>query len=266
MIFKLASLLRKSTMSWASRRRTKYIIGIAIFFALLVGVPLERYFNKPPSCSDGKQNQGETAPDKGGPCPLLDERTLAPASILWARSFKVRDGLYSSVAYIENPNKDAGVRSVRYRFGLYDDKNILVAERAGVMFVMPGSITPVFEGNIDTGNRAVAHTYFEFNEPLVWERLKNIASSVITSDERISDTRTTPRVEAIVENISVAPVSDLLFVAVVFSPSGNARAASKTTISRLFTGEKRRVVFTWPETFGVQVGRVDVMTLIAPVP
>src|SRR3989344_828026 len=140
-------------MSWASRRRTVYLLGIFLFFAVVLGIPTAIWLYEPPTCFDGTQNQGETALDKGGPCVLLDERTLSPSAILWSRAFSVRTGSYNALAYIENPNRDAGVRLVAYRFGLYDEKNVLVAERDGRTFVMPGGITPVFEGAIDTGNR-----------------------------------------------------------------------------------------------------------------
>src|SRR3989344_7429415 len=91
-------------MSWASRRRTFYILGIVLFFMVTVGIPAAIFLYKPPTCFDGKQNQEETAVDKGGPCLLLDERTLVPHAVVWSRSFEVRDGTYSAVAYIENPN------------------------------------------------------------------------------------------------------------------------------------------------------------------
>ena len=125
-----------------------YLTGIIAFLVLLAGIPLLKFSYHAPTCTDGVQNQGETAADKGGPCPVLDGRALSPASILWSRSFTVRDGLYSSVAYVQNDNAQAGVRLVSYRFGLYDGKNVLIAERAGQMFIMPASITPVYEFNI----------------------------------------------------------------------------------------------------------------------
>ncbi len=252
-------------MSWASRRRTVYTIGIVIFFALVIGVPLERYLNQPPTCTDGIQNQGETAPDKGGPCPIFDERTLAPSSVMWTRSFKVRGGSYNATAYIENPNDNAGVRAAQYRFGLYDGQNVLVAERTGTTFIMPGSITPVFEANIDTGNRDVAHTYFEFTRPLVWEHLQNPASAITISNREMSNLNAGPRVTATAENTSVAPLTGVSFVAIVFSPAGNARAASQTALSRLNSGERQQITFTWPDPFGTQVGRVDIVPLMAPV-
>lgn len=252
-------------MSWASRRRSFYLLGFIVFLLVAVVVPLTVRFYKPPSCSDGTQNQGETAPDKGGPCILLDERTLAPASVLWARSFEVRPGSYSAVAYIENSNKNAGVRSVGYRFGLYDSQNLLVAERTGTTFIMPNSITPVFEANMDVGNRTVAHTYLEFTEPRVWERMKNPATAItITNREVASDSRSA-RATAMVENTSISPISDAAFVVVVFDPSGTAHAASMTSVGRLLPDAKQQIIFTWPDPFRARVGRVDMLALMSPV-
>lgn len=253
-------------MSWASRRRTTYLTGIIAFLVLIIGIPLLKFSYRAPTCTDGAQNQGETAPDKGGPCPILDERALSPASVLWSRSFTVRDGLYSSVAYVQNDNAQAGVRLVNYRFGLYDGKNVLIAERTGQMFIMPASVTPVFEMNFNTGNRAVARTYFEFSGPLVWERLKNEAASISIINREVSGVDFSPRITAIAENRSVAPVSGLSFVAVIFDPAGNARASSMTSVSRLGAGEKQQIVFTWPDRFGWPVGKIDILPLVSPTP
>ena len=253
-------------MSWASRRRGIYLSGVITFLIVVIGIPVIKYSYRTPTCTDGTKNQGETAPDKGGPCPILDERALSPASILWSRSFTVRDGLYSSVAYVVNENAGAGVKSVRYKFGLYDAQNVLVAERKGTMFIMPASITPVYEFNISTGNRAVAHTYFEFSESLVWERLKNEAAVITLSNRQMSGVDSSPRLMAIAENTSVAPVSDLSFVAVIFDPAGNARASSMTFLSRLNAGEKQQIIFTWPDRFIWPVGRIDIFPIASPTP
>ena len=252
-------------MSWASRRRVIYVLGGILVLAALIAVPIVAYFAKPATCTDSIQNQGETAIDKGGPCPLLDERTLSPSSVLWSRSFRVRDGSYNTVAYIQNSNESAGISSASYHLGLYDDRNILVAERTGATFIMPGSITPVFEPNINTGNRIVTHTYFEFTAPLVWERMRNTAKVVNISNREVSGVDAQPRIEAIAENTSVAPIKEMSFIAVIFSPKGNASAASATSLSRLSPGEKQQIVFTWPDKLDVAVGRVDILPRVLPV-
>ena len=251
-------------MSWASRRRTLYTLGVFFFFAIVIGVPTAILLYEPSTCFDGKQNQEETAIDKGGPCLLLDERTLSPHATLWSRAFLVRGGLYGATAYIENPNRGAGVRAVGYRFGLYDERNILVAERVGKTYIMPGGITPVFEGAINTGNRTVARTYFEFTSPLVWERMVNPASVLTVGNKNVTNVTATPRLTAEVENTSVATISNPSFVAVVFDTAGNAFAASATTLPRLEEGEKGEIVFTWPDPYPRAVGRIDILPLLPP--
>ena len=252
-------------MSWASRRRTSYTVGVIIFFAVVIGGPLTYwYFSIPPTCSDGIRNQGETSADKGGPCFVLDEDSLQQYALLWARSFRVRDGSYNAVAYIQNPNKEAGVRAARYRFGLYDSQNVLVAEREGTMYIMPGATTPVIEARINAGNRIVAHTYFEFTAPFTWERMKNNATTISVNNKNISNIAEAPRLSALAQNNSVVAQTDISFVAVIFDPAGNAFAASATSLERLNAGESSEIVFTWPDPFAIQPSRLDVVPLVAP--
>ncbi|MBI4088038.1 hypothetical protein HY418_01500 [Candidatus Kaiserbacteria bacterium] len=254
-------------MSWATRRKAMYLLGVFLFFALVIGGPLAYgYFSAPATCSDGTRNQGETSIDRGGPCLALDEQNLQPHAVLWSRAFKVRDGSYNAVAYIENPNPNAGAPIARYRFSFYDAGNILIAEREGTSFIMPGGITPVFEPRIDTGNRLVAHTYFEFTGPLSWQRMYDTASAISISDKEVTDITTLPRVNARAANSSVADILSPSFVIVVFDPSGNAFAASQTSVQRLSANGSAAITFTWPDPFAQSIGRMDIIPLSAPVP
>ena len=254
-------------MSWASRRRATYGFGVFLFFLITVGGPIAYwYLTIPPTCTDGKQNQGETSPDHGGPCTLLDEQALSPAPILWARSFPVRDGSFNSVSYIQNSNEAAGVKRVTYRFALYDTENVLVAEREGSTFIMPGSVTPVFESGIQTGNRIAVRTYFIFTEDPVWERLTDRSRIVQVNDKRIVDTGVAPRITATTFNSSVVDMTDGLLIATVFDQAGNAFASPQTTIPKLRAGEKQDITFTWPDPFTVGVGRIDIIPLVEPGP
>ena len=253
-------------MPWAVRRRVFYISGILIFFGVTVGIPLIIFSQHTPTCTDGIQNQGETDVDKGGPCPLLDERMLAPEGILWARSFRVRDGSYNAAAYIQNSNQGAGILPVNYRFRLYDAANVLVAEREGKTFVMPSGVTPVFEPHIQTGNRIVTHTFFEFTGPVIWARAANAAAAVDVSNREVKSIDTVPHIAAKVENTSVSAMLNLSLVVVVFDTAGNAFAASKTLIQRLSGSEKLPIVFTWPDPFTLAVGRIDIIPVLPPAP
>ena len=112
-------------MSWARRRKTIYLGTIAIVFMIIAGWVFVAYFNKPPTCSDNKQNQGELGVDCGGPCLLLCPAQYAPLNVLWSRFSKVSDGDYNVLAYIENPNLNASSYNLNYVFKLYDSRGIL---------------------------------------------------------------------------------------------------------------------------------------------
>ena len=252
-------------MSWASQRRFLYLTGVGLFFLVVIGGPIAyKILTIPETCFDGIQNQTETAIDRGGPCAIRDERYLQPHAVLWARAFRVRDGSYNAVTYIQNPNESVGVEAAQYRFGLYDSQNVLIAERFGTTYIMPGGITPVLESRIDTGNRIVAHTYFEFTAPLVWKQMKNISSAITINNKTVDMATGVPRVSAISSNTSVAQINNVSFVAVVFDPSGNAIQTSATTIDVFPSDTSNKIVFTWPDLFTSDVGHVEILPSVAP--
>lgn len=195
---------------------------------------------------------------------MLDTVALTPAPVLWARSFPVRDGSFNSVAYIQNSNDDAGVRRVTYRFALYDTLNVLVAEREGSTFIMPGAVTPVFESAIQTGNRIAVRTYFILTEDPQWERMQDRSHIVVVNDKKIATTATAPRLTATALNSSVVDMIDVLLIATIFDQAGNAFASSQTKIPKLRAGEKQDITFTWPDPFEVSVGRIDIIPLVEP--
>ena len=252
-------------MSWAFKRKFLYIAGIVLFFAVIIGTPvLYWYTHIPPSCSDGIQNQGETSVDRGGPCPLLDPNTLTPISVLWSRSFKVRDGSYSSVAYVENLNREAGIEKIAYRFRLYDSHNVLVADRDGTTYIMPGAVTPILQTGIDTGTREAVRTLFDFLEEPVWKKMSSSVEKITVDNKKVSDLTFLPRISADVKNLDVAPMFDASLVAVIFDPGGNAFAASGTHIDRFPEGSQQNVVFTWPTPFTTPIGRIDILPVGKP--
>ena len=251
-------------MNWASQRRFLYIAGIVIVFAALASIPLTMWLYQPATCFDGIRNQTETAIDRSGPCKLLDARSLIPHSILWSRPFLARKGIHSAVVYIENPNQNAGVKEAPYRMRIYDDKNVLVGEREGVTSVMPGAITPVFEGEMMSGERVATRAFFEFLAPLVWEKLRDQSGNIKISDKQVTDIESAPQVSVLVTNNDVINFRAVEIVAVVFDTAGNAFAASRTLLPRLDARDVIPVTFTWSHPFTRRVSRVDTLVVIPP--
>lgn len=256
-------------MSWASRRRFLYIFIFLLIVGSITVIPLMVYLHEPGDCSDGKMNNGETAIDKGGPCRLLDERTLLPTTIVWSRAMPVRlpgeeQGSFSAVAYVENPNVNAGVMEAPYIFRLYDENNVLVAEVEGVTPIMPGTVTPVFVGGINTGFRKATRVFFEFTAPLVWHRLYDATEPITVPTKEIVNVQTEPRLNTVIKNGSVVDLRNTQFVAIIFDTAGNAFAGSATEVQFLERGKQLNVSFTWPDPFPYLPGRIDVLPIMKP--
>jgi len=235
---------------WSSRRRFIYA-GIVIAIAFLVlGFFLYSFSHKPATCFDGKQNGGENGIDCGGSCVQICTPDVAPLVVKWSRAFRVESGVYNAVAYVENPNNDAGIRSIKYHFDLFDSKNVLIAQRGGVAYITPGGISPLFEANIKTGERIPQRTFFEFTEEPVWFKAIDTRSQLSVQGRVLGGVDTKPRIDATIRNSSaVDEFSDVDVTAIVFGTDGNAVAASRTIVPRIEPRGTEDIVFTWPEPF-----------------
>lgn len=251
---------------WANKMRVMYITGFALLITAAVAPSVYKSLTPPLTCSDGLQNQGETAPDLGGPCHYLNPVDLRPLSKLWSRSFIVAPGIYSSVAYVENPNLKGGIRKTHYIFKLYDERNILVAERVGETFIPPGKVVAIFEGNVMTGNRVPKRTTFQFIDSFTWETMQpEFAAEIFVINKVFKEVHNSPRLSAKVQNKGVYTLYNLVVVATVFDNEGNAIGASRTVIDRLPADSVQDIVFTWPKPFDSFVSRLDVVPLLPPV-
>jgi len=236
-------------MSWASERRFSYAFGAAAFLLLLVGGIFFILYYDPATCTDGRQNGEEAGVDCGGACVRLCEFEVAPLKVLWSRSFEVSPGRYNAVAYVENPNRHAGVREIKYIFRVVDQANTIIVEREGTTFITPNGISPVFESDIRTGDALPARTFFEFLEEPEWYRAQGIGQALSVASTRLLDTGTRPRIDATLVNNSLGEYKDIEVVGVVFAADGNAVAASRTVVNLLSKNASTPIVFTWPRPF-----------------
>lgn len=231
-------------MEWATKRQLYYgliVLGVVTVIALILGFV---FLYKPPTCSDGKMNQSEEGIDCGGECSRVCE---APAiSALWSRSVKVADGVYHAVAMVRNPATDAGTNALPYTFYLYDEDNVLVAQRSGTMVLEPGETVPLLETNIVTRERAPAKTFVEFGRAVWRERARAVSPIVIDSEVFDEDAR---RLSARVTNTTAAPVPKVILTALLYDKDEVVVAASQTVLGEIPPRENTEAVFTWQASF-----------------
>lgn len=237
--------------SWSGKRRIVYMAGFILVLVLIVGTYLSIKLYDAPTCSDGLQNQDELGIDCGGnSCQFLCSFQVTEPTLLFSRSFEVVPGIYNAVAYVENPNFDAGVKNVSYRFRLLDKENNLIATREGSTFITPGNISPIFESAIDTGGIVPVRTFFEFQEELKWTKVTTGEEKNLSIENRVlKNTDTKPRLNAILKNDSVFDIRDVEIVSVIFNGLGNAVATSRTFFDIVPERSETNLVFTWPQPF-----------------
>ncbi|MDP3996328.1 MAG: hypothetical protein Q8P86_01375 [bacterium] len=244
-------------LSWSSKRQLKILSALTALVLFLVALPAFFVLYEEPTCSDGNKNQGEQGVDCGGPCPVLCEAEALSPVVHWQRAFKVQDGVYNAVAYVENPNLNSGAYDVPYIFKLYDSENILVQEKRGRADILPRKITGIFESGLLTGKRVPARATFEFSGNFLWVKEEPEDLDVRVVSRILKNEETAPRIDAVVENLSLEEVVNVEIVVIVYNTEGNAMASSKTIVDKIPKEGQATITFTWPAPFGESSGRIE---------
>ncbi len=244
-------------VSWSTRRKSIYIIGTLLVFLFALALPLWYVTYKAPSCTDRLQNQGELGVDCGGPCTLLCKANALDLIVHWQRAFKVKDGVYNTVSYVENPNLDSGVEKIAYRFKLYDSDNLLIYERRGDTFVPPKKIFGIFESNIVTGSRVPVRTLFEFLDSPIWKTDFPKEPALVVNNKLLSTEDGLPRLTASLQNLTDNAVYNTEVVALLYDALDNALASSRTVVDSVSKGGVTPLVFTWPEPLEKPASRIE---------
>ncbi|HWB34060.1 MAG TPA: hypothetical protein VG753_01950 [Candidatus Paceibacterota bacterium] len=232
-------------LKWSARRQLLYYGVAFVVLAIVLIAVWETFFTHTPNCFDGVMNGTELGVDCGGACALVCPDDVKPAQVLWARSFSLASSsTYTAAAYIENNNTGAGAKAVHYAFQLFDENNILVVERDGVMDLPPVRTIPIIETGIQAGSRGVARTTFSFSETPSWSTVTEELPSIRLLQENLSADGS--RLSVQVENDSAIDASQVVVEAVLFDAQGVARGASKTLLASVPHKSSKSVVFTWP--------------------
>jgi len=247
-------------MSWGSKRRNTIII-LTFLIALIPTIFIAyKIIYKKPTCFDGKQNGIETGIDCGGACELVCNAETFDPIVLWTRLFEIAPGLYNTIAYIENPNIDAGIMNAKYTFRLFDEDNTLLYERNGRIDIQPKAIIPIIENGLFTNKLRAKRVTFDFTDDFVFEKKAPLEPVLIVKDEELKEGNE-PRVEAVLQNISIYPVKNIKTIVILYDSKDNAIGSSSTIIDQIVGGASEPIVFTWPNSFDVPISRLEIIPL-----
>lgn len=252
-------------LSWGAKRQVFYLSIIIGAILIALTILIWPYFNREPTCFDGKQNGDESGIDCGGSCQKVCTQEALGLVTLWSRAFEVTPGKYNLMAYIENQNRESGVPLITYEFRVYDDKNIFINRTQGSTFITSNDRTAIFAAGVDTGNRKIGRVAFEFTSFPTWikvNRAQRNALAVSAEDKTLIDPLTRPKLEAEIVNKTLNELKDLDVYAILYDDEDNVMTVSKTLIDVLPKNGKAPVVFTWPHPLVKQPTRIDIFPQI----
>lgn len=230
-------------LKWSARRQILYYGAAALVLVVVVVVGYQTFFTRVPTCTDRTQNGTEEGVDCGGSCTLICASQARAPVVLWTRAFRTSASTYTATAYVQNLNTGGAAKRVPYSFQLFDEANLLVVERQGVMDIPPQTTVPVVDPNLEVGTRTVARTIFSFSTTPQWYTVSGLPALRVGNQRLASDGST---LAITLYNESNSDATRVVVTAVLFDAQGVARAASKSLVSRVARKSSQEVVFTWP--------------------
>jgi len=230
---------------WAVRRRVTYGLGFFLIVGLLSFGTYRLFFYNPGNCFDNLQNGKETGVDCGGKCVRICAADTIPPQIEWANSFKIADGQYNAVAYINNKNAVAATPALKYTFELYNG-DTLVTKREGTTLLPPNSEYPIFEGRIYTGDQKVTNTKLVIEPIELWQPALIGREQFMVSNLNFSGADSKPKLAATIQNTELTQADHVEVIATLFDANNKPITASQTFVDSIEGRGTRDVTFTWP--------------------
>ncbi|PIR84680.1 hypothetical protein COU16_01420 [Candidatus Kaiserbacteria bacterium CG10_big_fil_rev_8_21_14_0_10_47_16] len=244
---------------WAFWRRIEYLTGLFVVFILIGTGVYFAYFNAPPTCMDGRQNGDERGVDCGGICTRICALDVLPIVVQWAESFRIVDGQYNAVAYVQNKNIGIGSPEVAYTITLFDESGV-ITERSGTTVLPPDSVYPIFEGRIDTGTRTPTRTEITFEGSEIWLPTLSGREQFTVESRALTRADENPRLDVRLTNTSLSTAEDVEIVATIFDAGKHPLTASRTIVQSFPGRSTQDVVFTWPQPIAKTVRSCEVPT------
>ena len=243
---------------WAFWRRVQYGTGFAAFWSLIGVIIYFGFFYVPVSCFDNLQNGDEGGVDCDGSCVRICPFSVVPPKVVWAESFKIVDGQYNIVAYVENRNEEAATPALNYTFRLWEKEEV-IAEHSGVTILPPDSVYPIFAGRIKTiDDKEPTKTTIDIEPAETWQPASIGRDQFRTLDIELLSADARPRLNVEIENTELTNARDVEVVATIFNKSGKPLTASQTFIDDFSARSTEEIVFTWPRSIAKTVRSCEI--------
>jgi hypothetical protein len=251
-------------MKWSTQKQLSYGTVFLLIIIIIVGIPTYFYFfNRPATCFDNKKNQNETGRDCGGVCSRACQTdVIEDPIVLWARAFPIANGKSNLVAYLQNPNIDYISESFTYVFNVFDEENVLIGSREGMISAPYDKNFVVFEQAFDAGKRSIGKVTFDITSKVKWNKSPSQKTKFGISSDEIISVGGIPTLTSTITNKTIENYSNFYVVAIVYDVYGNATVVSRTLVDELKSNGKVIVVFTWPQLTDLKYSKIELLPRI----
>ncbi len=245
-------------------RNSKRLVIIFVYIILFgsFGSLIYFSFTPKPSCSDGKQNQGEERVDCGGPCaPCVKKVTVKKVKILEKKLvYGGRNNRYDVLIKLNNPNNQYGLANFKYTIKLLDNNGATLATREGVGFILPKETRYLVEQNFDV-NGDPKKIEFEIADKK-WKEftdyVKEPELNIYNKSYTVFDNGNKNKVFGLLKNESYFDFNTVEINIVLRDKDGNPVALGKNMMNTVNSQEQRDFTIIWPYRFPGEVQSVEI--------
>ncbi len=230
-----------------------------------MGIPLFLSLYKHPTCTDGKWNGDETGVDCGGSCALI-----CPAQALDMimkgdpQVIPVATSTYDVVAYIQNPNISGEVIVAPYTITIYSALSAVPLKTiTGDTYIPANGTFALFQGPFFFASDTPARASLRWGS-LKWHKNVTPIPELRVSDVLLTKAHSEPRIDAMLHNDTLQPISNVELVALVFDENGTIVHASRTVVDKLEPNQSTPLVYTWPAPFVGTTTAIEIVPRIFP--
>lgn len=251
-------------MQWSNQKQFNYGSVFFIILVVLFAVPIYFYFlNNPETCSDGKLNQTETGIDCGGVCTrACTVDVIENPIVLWSRAFPIVNGKYNLVAYLQNPNINHVSEPFNYIFNAFDEFNVLIESRTGIVNAPYDKNFVAFEQVFDAGKRKINKVTFEITSKIAWTKVVEQKPKFGIYSNEVVIIGGTPTLTSVITNKTAQAYRNFYVVAIIYDVEGNAMAVSRTLVDELPASGRTTILFTWPYLTDLKYSKIEILPRI----
>ena len=223
---------------------TSFIFGVYYFF-----------LKKPPTCFDGRQNQGEEDVDCGGPCPSCEIRTLGPLTAAKAFALPAGRDAVSFVAEIRNPNINYGAESFDYEFVVSGPLGTKASSIKGKSFIYASESKYLLEAPAAMSIRDVSSVEVSLSN-FAWKSRRDFPQPMTTFREinhRFADNQIS--VEGVIVSAETVRLPRVFAGAILYGKGGEPLSVSRTELRDVAAFQER--FFKIPFPAGINLSDVD---------